>query len=185
MTCLSPIQQTQAWLNNFIIHYSICPFAQAVVQENSLHYFLDESTDLAKNLENVILQAQHLDVQEAIETTLLLYPTQFGEFADFLEYVALAEELLLFQGYEGIYQLATFHPDYCFAETEQDDPANYTNRSPYPMLHLLRESSIESALAHFPHPEKIPERNITLLRQLGTAKIQALLAGCGVMPNNV
>lgn len=180
MTSSSPIQQTQAWLNKFIIHYSICPFAQAVVQENSLHYFVDESPDLAKNLENVILQAQHLDGQEAIETALLLYPTQFCEFADFLEYVALAEELLVLQGYEGIYQLATFHPNYCFAESEQHDAANYTNRSPYPMLHLLREASIESALAHFPQPEKIPERNIALLRKLGMAKIQTLLAECRI-----
>lgn len=179
MTCLSPIQHTHAWLNKFIIHHRICPFAQAVVQANTLHYFMDESPDLAKNLENVILQAQHLDVQEVIETTLLLYPTQFVEFADFLDYVTLAEQLLLLQGYEGIYQLATFHPAYCFADAEQNDTANYTNRSPYPMLHLLRESSIESVLAHFPHPEKIPERNITLLRGLGEAKMQALLAACG------
>jgi hypothetical protein len=82
------------------------------------------------------------------------------------------------QGYEGIYQLASFHPQYCFAEADSQDAANYTNRSPYPMLHLIRERSIESALQHFPHPESIPERNIQLTRQLGLAKMQALLAAC-------
>ena len=79
------------------------------------------------------------------------------------------------KGYEGVYQLASFHPDYCFADSDEDDPANYTNRSPYPMLHLIREASIERALASYKNPENIPETNIKLARELGLDKMQSLL----------
>jgi hypothetical protein len=86
----------------------------------------------------------------------------------------MAESLLTEQGYEGTYQLASFHPDYCFDGENKLDPANYTNRSPYPMLHLIRESSLEKALKSFPHPELIPQRNIKLTRKMGINKIQAI-----------
>ena len=108
----------------------------------------------------------------------MIYDNAFISFDDYLDFLELAEALLLEQDYEGIYQLASFHPDYCFEGAKQDDPANYTNRSPYPMLHLLRESSIELALASYPHPENIPQKNIKSLRELGLTKIQSLLAGC-------
>lgn len=176
---LSVIEQTQAWLNQVIIAYNICPFARAVAEKNLIHYQVDEAITVVENLTTLIAQAEYLDQHDDdVETSLLIYPQQFAEFEDFVDYVALADELLIMQGYEGIYQLASFHPQYCFAEADSQDAANYTNRSPYPMLHLIRECSIESALQHFPHPESIPERNITLTRQLGLAKMQALLAAC-------
>ena len=87
----------------------------------------------------------------------------------------IANDLMFEQGYEGVYQLASFHPDYCFADSEADDPANYTNRSPYPMLHLIREQSIEKALALYKKPESIPETNVQLARELGLKKMQSLL----------
>jgi hypothetical protein len=176
---LSVVEQTQAWLNQVIIAYNICPFARAVAEKNLIHYQVDEAITVAENLTTLIAQAEYLDQHDDdVETSLLIYPQQFAEFEDFVDYVALADELLIMQGYEGIYQLASFHPHYCFAEADSQDAANYTNRSPYPMLHLIRERSIENALQHFPHPESIPERNITLTRQLGLAKMQALLAAC-------
>jgi hypothetical protein len=95
--------------------------------------------------------------------------------------LAMAEQLLLLQGYEGVYQLASFHPDYRFEDNGSDteiDPANYTNRSPYPMLHIIREESLERALSHYPDPENIPVRNIKLTREMRLNNLQKLLAAC-------
>ncbi|MDH5711889.1 MAG: DUF1415 domain-containing protein, partial [Gammaproteobacteria bacterium] len=115
---------------------------------------------------------------DATETTLLVFAEGFKDFGDYLDLVELAQDLLADQGYEGIYQIASFHPDYCFADAELDDAANYTNRSPYPMLHLIREASMEKALAHYPEPEKIPERNVEYARELGLEEMQRQLEAC-------
>ncbi|HMC87200.1 MAG TPA: DUF1415 domain-containing protein, partial [Chitinophagaceae bacterium] len=96
----------------------------------------------------------------------------------YLELVRLAEKLLKQEGYQGIYQVASFHPLYCFAGAPADDPANYTNRSVYPMLHLLREESVEQAIANYPNPEKIPERNILFARSKGIAYMKKLRDAC-------
>jgi len=127
---------------------------------------------------NLMQECARLDSESDIETTLLIYANAFKVFDDYLDFLALAEELLIDQGYEGIYQLASFHPNYCFDGASLDDPANYTNRSPYPMLHLLRETSIERAVSSYPDVENIPQRNIALTRQLGLDKVKTLLAAC-------
>jgi hypothetical protein len=179
MTMMQQIkQQTQAWLKNVIIHYNICPFAREVVEKNTVHYCVDGAWAIEENLQTLMDEAQRLDRDSGIETTLLIYAANFTEFYDFLDYLELANDLLAAQGYEGVYQLASFHPEYCFEGADETDAANYTNRSPYPMLHLIRETSIEKALKFFPHPENIPQHNIKLLRELGLAKMQALLAAC-------
>ncbi len=166
--------QTKNWLDDFIINYNICPFAGKVVEENSLYYFVDTANNIADCLHHLINECQRLDINNNIETTLLIYTDNFNSFDDFLDYLDLANELLMAQDYEGIYQLASFHPDYCFAETDNNDASNYTNRSPFPMLHLIREASIEKFLKSFPDPESIPVRNIELTRSLGRSKLQAL-----------
>lgn len=171
-------QQTENWLKTVIIHYNICPFARAVVEKNAVHYCVDESLALEENLQTLIEEVQRLDDDTEIETTLLIYAGAFADFDDFLDYLEMAEQFLAMQGYDGVYQLASFHPNYCFEGADESDAANYTNRSPYPMLHLLREAGIEKALEFYPNPEKIPERNIKLTRELGLEKMQALLAAC-------
>ena len=108
------------------------------------------------------------------ETTLLIFPNLFADFFDYLDYVELAENLLEMEFYEGVYQLATFHPEYIFADAASDDVSNYTNRSPYPMIHILRESSLDNAIAFYGNTEDIPEKNIQLMRQLGLEKIKQL-----------
>lgn len=130
------------------------------------------------HLESLIIEAEHLDSQPETETTLIIFSEAYQDFDDFLDMLALAEDVLIEQGYEGIYQLASFHPDYCFADADIQDPANYTNRSPYPMLHLIREASIEQVLENYPDPEQIPERNMRITRELGERYLQQLLAGC-------
>jgi hypothetical protein len=172
------ISTIQAWVKSFIIGYSICPFAKREWDRGSIYYTLNRTADIEYFLEFLIQECERLDSDDGIETTLLIYPEALSNFDDYLDYLDIAERLLIEQGYEGIYQMASFHPDYCFDGSAPDDPANYTNRSPYPMLHLIREESIERAVAAYPHPENIPERNIELTRRLGQAKMQALLAAC-------
>lgn len=171
-------EATRTWLKTVIAGYNICPFAKRELDKNSVNFAVDFSTDWEQCLLNLIMECEKLDQQPEIETSLLIYARAFAEFDDYLDFIGLAETLLVAQGYEGIYQLASFHPDYCFEDATSDDPANYTNRSPYPMLHLLRESSIEQALAHYPDPENIPQRNIALTRAVGLAKMKTLLAAC-------
>lgn len=172
------IETIQTWLKTIIIEYSICPFAKRELERGSIRFGISHDREIESCLVNLMLECDRLDTDLSIETTLLIYDNAFTAFDDYLDFLELAETLLIEQGYEGVYQLASFHPDYCFEGAEQDDPANYTNRSPYPMLHLLRETSIERAVTTCPHPENIPQRNIEFTHQLGLAKMQALLAAC-------
>ena len=172
------IDTTQNWLKTIIIEYSICPFAKRELERGSIRFVASHDTDIENCLSNLMLECDRLNSDAGIETTLIIYDQAFICFDDYLDFVELAEELLLVEDYEGVYQLASFHPDYCFEGAKQDDAANYTNRSPYPMLHLLRESSIDRAVDTYPQTEDIPQRNIELTRKLGLAKMQALLAAC-------
>jgi len=172
------IVATQNWLKTIIIEYSICPFAKRELERGSIRFVVSHDTDIEICLSNLMLECDRLNSDAGIETTLIIYDQAFICFDDYLDFVELAEELLLVEDYEGVYQLASFHPDYCFDGVKQDDPANYTNRSPYPMLHLLRETSIDRAVDTYPHTEDIPQRNIELMRELGLAKVQALLTAC-------
>ena len=177
------ITTTQAWLETIIIDYSICPFAKYELERGSIRFSVDHDTEIEHCLVNLMLECDRLNCDSSIETTLLIYGRAFTAFDDYLDFLELAEALLIDEDYEGVYQLASFHPDYCFEGAKQDDPANYTNRSPYPMLHLLRETSIDRAVDTYPNTENIPQRNIELTRELGLAKMQALLAAC-YSPNN-
>lgn len=168
--------QTENWLNTVVIAYNICPFAHKVVAEKTIHYAVDAHKNIEDCLQQLILECERLDGDDKIETTLVIYQYGFSDFDDFLDYVEIANDLLSSQAYEGVYQLASFHPDYCFADSDDSDAANYTNRSPFPMLHLIREASIEAALKSYSEPESIPQRNIELTRKLGLAKMQNLLS---------
>ena len=172
------IAETKKWLESVVIAHNICPFAKRVFDEGKIHFQVDNATDVEICLENLLDECARLDENEAIETTLIIYPKGFTDFDEYLDFVEIAGALLEAEDYEGIYQLASFHPNYCFEGSNENDAANYTNRSPYPMLHLLREDSLEKALAHYPNPETIPENNIKLTRELGLEKMRAMLASC-------
>ena len=169
------VLHTRRWVEDIIVAHGFCPFAGREVERGSIRYTVSPESRLAGALEVLIDECLLLDADSTIETTLLIYPVGFEVFEDYLDFAALAEDLLVEQGYEGIYQLATFHPDYRFADSPEDDAANYTNRSPYPMLHLLRETSLERAIAGHPDPEGIPERNISYARQSGLKKMHERL----------
>ncbi|MCK5665389.1 MAG: DUF1415 domain-containing protein [Thiotrichaceae bacterium] len=172
------ITQTKYWLEHVVTGLNFCPFAKPVFEQGKIHYQVSDAQSLECCLEDLIAEAERLDRQSEIETTLLIFEHSLLDFDDFLDVVEIANDLMFEQGYEGVYQLASFHPDYCFADSDENDPANYTNRSPYPMLHIIREASLEKALHSYPNPEQIPERNIKLCRKMGIEKTQAVLAAC-------
>lgn len=182
MTDQAIIHATRTWLNSFVIAFNICPFAHREQQRNSIRYQVAQTNQLEGVLETLMMECEFLDAHPETETTLLIIPTGFDPFDDYLDMLAMAEQLMTDQGYEGVYQLASFHPEYCFetaVETDNsEDPANYTNRSPYPMLHIIRETSIERAVAKHPNPDNIPAENIKLTRELGLKKLQAILSNC-------
>ena len=172
------LQHTQNWVEQVIVKLNFCPFAKPVVDSGRIRYHQSDAKDLEEALHQLIEQCEYLDQHPEIETELLVYPDGFDDFYDFLDLVELANQLLPEQDYEGVYQLANFHPDYCFEGELPSDPANFTNRSPYPMLHLIREASLEQALASYPDPEAIPERNMKLAREMGQVALQAALDEC-------
>lgn len=174
-----PIKQnTIKWLRNFIISHNICPFAKKPFQNDNIIYDVVMEVNLEDQLHALINACTYLDKHNTAETTLVIYPNGLSEFDDYLDFLEIANLLMHKQGYEGIYQLASFHPLYCFADSDIDDPSNYTNRSPYPMLHIIREKSLENALQHYPNPENIPTRNIEYTRKLGIKFLRENLLIC-------
>ena len=178
---MKEITQTQKWLESVVIAHNICPFAKRFFDDNKIRFFVENSTEIETCLENLLNECARLNENETIETTLLIYTNIFADFDDYLDFVEIAEQLFEVENYEGIYQLASFHPNYCFDGSSESDAANYTNRSPYPMLHLLRESSLEKSLENYPNPEGIPENNIKLTRELGLQKMREMFAACYVL----
>lgn len=172
------VAATQNWLQKIIVGLNFCPFAKKEVQRKTIRYKVCHADDVPAALQVVLDEVFVLDKKPEIETTLVIFPHTFAEFDQYLDLVDLATTLLEQSGYAGIYQLATFHPNYCFADEDPMDAANYTNRSPFPTLHLLRESSIEKVLKTYPRPESIPENNMTKARELTSTVMQQLLAGC-------
>lgn len=163
------ITSTRRWLEKSVIGLNLCPFAAAPYRSNRVHFKVSEQTTASGLLEDFKSELMSLDAADPLEreTTLLIHPwalTEFIEYNDFLEVCDLAIQEL---GLEGELQVASFHPQYQFADTLPEDIENYTNRSPYPMLHLLREASIESAVAAVGDTDEIYRRNIRTLRDLG------------------
>ncbi len=167
---------TRAWVERFVVAHNVCPFARRELVGETIRFVEVAAGEWAPALEALLDECRRLDGTPGIETTLLVLRPGLEVFDDYLDFLAVAEALLAEQGYEGTYQLASFHPDYCFEGAAVDDPANYSNRSPWPMLHLLREAGLEHALANYADPEAIPERNIEYLRTLGSKRLAAELA---------
>lgn len=172
------IAATRAWLESVVIKHNFCPFAGSVLADDRIRFVVITENQIENCLTAVLEECEYLESNQQFETSLLIVAQIGQDFDSYLQLLQLAEQLIIDQGYEGIYQLASFHPQYQFANSDQQDPANYTNRSPYPMLHLLRESSIEKAVSTFERPEEIPQRNIVLTRQLGNAALQKMLDAC-------
>ena len=173
------VQDTVRWLERAVIDLNLCPFAKGVHTKGQVHYFVSAATDtdaLALDLERE-LQALADIAPELRDTTLLMAPGCLQDFLDFNDFVMVADRLLEALDLGGILQIASFHPQFQFAGTAEDDVTNCTNRTPYPTLHLLREDSIDRAVAVFPEAETIFERNIEVLEKLGLDGWNALDVG--------
>ena len=172
------IQQTEKWIKSVVIDLNFCPFASKALLKKSVRYIVLKEVGVKQSLEALVQEFEFLNDHEDIETTFIIFANDFVDFKVYLQLVKKAENTITKEDYDGIYQVASFHPDYCFDGSDSDDAANYTNRSIYPMLHVLREDSLTKALALYPSPELIPEHNITLARQKGLQYMQMLRAAC-------
>ena len=163
------LQATQGWLERAVIGLNLCPFAKAVHVKSQIHYALCWAQDSADVLDALAAELQDLLAQapEQRDTTLLIAPDAFPDFWDFHGLVQGAEKLLRSLRLEGVLQIASFHPQYEFADAPTGDMAHYTNRAPYPILHLLREDSMDRAVAAYPDTASIYARNVARLRALG------------------
>lgn len=171
-----PIAATERWLQRAVIGLNLCPFAKAVHARGQVRFVLSEARSAAKLLEDLGAELLHLrDTPPAeTDTTLLVHPWVLGDFLDYNDFLGDADALVEELGLEGVLQVASFHPDYQFAGSAPGDIANFTNRSPHPTLHLLREDSVSRAVAAFPDPDAIVGRNIETLERLGPSGWRAL-----------
>jgi hypothetical protein len=172
------IAATRQWIEKAVIGLNLCPFAKAVYVKNQVRFVVSHAPHLDGLLEDLDRELDFLAAAdpEAVDTTLLIHPTLLSDFPGFNDFLQLAEVAVGEHRLDGVIQLASFHPRFQFEGTAADDIGNYTNRAPFPTLHLLREASIERAVAAFPEAETIYERNIETLEALGHAGWDALWA---------
>lgn len=172
------VDATRAWLEHAVIGLNLCPFAKAVHVKGQIRYVVSDATDPEALLETLVAQLRDLALADPaeVDTTLLIHPQVLQDFEDFNQFLGLAEEALQAMGLEGVLQVASFHPQFQFADTTPDDITNATNRAPFPILHLLREESIDRAVEAFPEAEAIYETNIRTMQRLGPEGWAALQA---------
>jgi len=163
------IAETRAWVRRAVIGLNLCPFARAVDVKEQIRYVFSDAPDAETLLATLVVELQRLaDTDpEVVDTTMVIHPRVFGDFEDFNDFLELADAAVEDLDLDGVLQVASFHPRFQFADTEPDDITNATNRSPYPTLHLLREESVDRAVAAFPEAEAIFERNMATLAKLG------------------
>lgn len=171
------VAQTRAWIEKVVVGCNFCPFALRELRQGGIRYRV-----LGSPLEQSVFlwELEHLDRDTSVSTTFLILTQPELDFENYLGVVDQAQNWLETADYEGIYQLASFHPNYCFDGSRRDDAANFTNRSPYPMLHLLREDAVSAAIESYRHAELIPENNIRSARKHGLKHMRALLESCRV-----
>lgn len=177
-TAIDPIAATRTWLERAVIGLNLCPFAKAVYVKDQVRFVLSDATTaeaLVEQLAEELLLLRDTPAAQ-IDTTLIIHPQVLTDFLDYNDFLDNADAAVEALDLGGILQVASFHPDYQFDGTAADDPSNFTNRSPYPTLHLLREDSVERAVAAFPDPDVIVERNIATLDKLGADGFRRLLA---------
>ncbi len=178
MESLNPIEITRRWIVSMVIGLDLCPFAKGVFDADLIRYTVSEASDASALLVDLTFEMQTLVAsrRESVETSFLIHPIVFGNFLDFNDFLGVAENLVLDLGLSGIIQILGFHPNYQFHGTDPEAPENYTNRSPYPMIHLLREDSISEIAGNPKDLAEIPRRNIEKLKKMGAKQILERLA---------
>jgi len=177
------ITRTQNWIEQFVIANNLCPFARKVFDEGRVAYIVSRDDNTELHLRQLAATLLAMDQEPGSEpdqgrdtqTCFYIFPDAYSDFEHYLALVEAAETLIEDMGYTDNYQLASFHPEYIFDGADIDDAANYTNRSPFPMLHILRQQDITLASEHHPDIESVPQHNIALLRSIGLARLQDAL----------
>lgn len=160
---------TRRWLERAVIGLNLCPFAKAALARDQIRWVVSGATTEAELAGELALELERLAAADParVDTTLLIHPGVLADFLDYNDFLDVADETVAALDLEGVLQVASFHPDYQFADADPDDVGNFSNRSPYPMLHLLREDSIARALDAFDDADRIGETNVATLRRLG------------------
>lgn len=175
------ITEVASWLNNVVIGLNLCPFSGKPTRENRVRFFISNATDDEMLLHNLQQEMELLDKKTAseIETTLVIIPNHLRDFFAYNQFLHWTQQLLKRNGWIGVYQLATFHPHYCFAHAQPDDAENLTNRAPHPILHIIREASLEKALEYYADADKIPDTNKTRVEGLTAEEVERLFPHLG------
>ena len=174
------IAGTRSWIERVVVELNLCPFARKPYESGQVRYVVsaaDRSEGLLADCHRELELLRTTDAGE-IETTVLIHPYVLNDFLDYNNFLGIVDALIDERDYAGEFQVASFHPHYQFSGTHADDAENYTNRSPYPILHLLREEELSRAIAGYARPDKIPERNIRTLEKLGAARMREILDEC-------
>lgn len=173
------ISEVYRWIEAAVIGLDLCPFAESVYRQRQIHTVVSESEQVDELMFEVHQEIQRLRKQPEIETTLLIITHQLQDFTDFNEMLDHVDALIKAYQWIGEFQIASFHPCYQFANTQIDDRENWSNRSPYPILHILRESSVKQAVSHYPEALTIPARNSRKLRSLDDISFDAIFKSDG------
>lgn len=170
------IQKVSTWLEQVVIGLNLCPFAAKPFKQDKVRIVVANVTDDESLLDALRSECKYLQSSGAnkVETSLLVISNHLQDFWDYNQFLQWANQLLRREGYEGEFQIASFHPDYCFAGADPDDAENLTNRSPYPILHLIREASLEKALEYFPDIDQVPEKNKQKVNELSAEQKKQL-----------
>lgn len=172
------VQSTQQWIELFVVQLNLCPFARRELERQAVRYRVSaacSSVDLLAVLEQ---EFEQLVRHEDIETTFLIHPLVLLDFHEYNQFLDVCDDLLVESNLAGVFQVASFHPRYQFANTQPEDPENYSNRSPFPMLHLLREDSVEDAVQKHADVDQIPQRNLVTLDNVGHERLEAMWQDC-------
>ncbi|MFK7802014.1 MAG: DUF1415 domain-containing protein [Anaerolineae bacterium] len=172
------ITEVQKWVESIIVGLNLCPFAKREVVAQTIRFAVAEAQTEEDLLISLQSELNRLNSQPGIETTLVIHPFVLQKFETFNQFLDLADVLVEQMGLEGVFQIASFHPDYQFHGTNPNDAENFINRSPYPILHILREESVARAVAEYPDADLIPQRNIERVNNMGRAKLEAQLQAC-------
>ena len=172
------VSSVHRWVASVVVELNLCPFAKRELVKERIRFVVTDTIDEIGLLQALETELQHLNDNPDTETTLLIHPLVLTNFADYNQFLEIADALIEQMNLDGIYQIASFHPQYQFADTHLDDAENYSNRSPYPLLHILREDSLEQVIEEYPDTASIPDQNIKLLNNMGANKLRALLEAC-------
>jgi len=168
------LKHTQQWLEEIVIGLQLCPFAKKPFSQKTIRYSLSDAKNDEERIAELITECETLDKDSGIETSLIIYSKGLSDFFDYTQLLDWANSTLKRHNWQGVYQIASFQPDYVFTNSQACDRDNLTNRAPYPIIHLLRESSLEAAIEQFPDTDTIVEKNIATMNNLTESDIKRL-----------